>query len=154
MDVILFVCYEISLWDFMLLGPCEILWDFQMRLHASLTLMRLPYGISPACITSSRYVCLRMTSRDLNMLLWFKEVLSGFGFVEWCMLFEECVPSLGCHSILIPGSSAFFSCTLIVNVIGLLFLRQCLLMLPPSTETWISGTSGVLPLCPEVSQYV
>ena len=38
------------------------------------------------------------------------------------MLFEECVPSLGCHSILIPVSSAFFSCALLVNVIGHLFL--------------------------------
>ena len=56
------------------------------------------------------------------MLLWLKEVFSGFGFVEWCILFEECVPSLGCHSILIPGSSAFFSCALLVNVMGHLFL--------------------------------
>jgi hypothetical protein len=32
------------------------------------------------------------------------------------------LPSLGCHSILIPGSSAFFSCALLVNVIGHLFL--------------------------------
>ncbi len=33
--------------------------------------------VSPACMTSSRHVCLRMTSRDLNMLLWFKEARSG-----------------------------------------------------------------------------
>ena len=30
--------------------------------------------------------------------------------------------SLGCQSILIPGSSAIFSCALLVNVIGHLFL--------------------------------
>ena len=37
----------------------------------------------PACIASSRYVCLRMTSRDLNMILWCKEVHSeGWGVGE------------------------------------------------------------------------
>ncbi len=29
--------------------------------------------VSPVRITSSRYVCLGMTSRDVNMLLWLKE---------------------------------------------------------------------------------
>jgi hypothetical protein len=52
------------------------------------------------------------------------------------------------------GSSAFFSCALNVNVIGLLFLRQCLVGLPPSTETSISGMSRKLPLFKVVSQYV
>jgi hypothetical protein len=47
----------------------------------------------------------------------------------------------------------FFSCTLTVNVIGLLFLRQCLHMLPSSTETSISGTSRKLPTWMAVSQY-
>jgi hypothetical protein len=52
------------------------------------------------------------------------------------------------------GSSAFFSCALTVNEIGLLFLRQCFGMLPPSTETSISGTSRKLPLCEKVSSDV
>ncbi len=33
--------------------------------------------VSPAYMTLSWYVCLRMTSRDLKMLLWFKEGHSG-----------------------------------------------------------------------------
>ena len=70
------------------------------------------------------------------------------------MLFEECVPALGCHSILIPGSSAFFSCVLLVNVIGHPFLRQCFNMPMPSTVTSISGTSRKLPICLLVSEYV
>jgi hypothetical protein len=74
------------------------------------------------------------------------------------MNFEEFLlslglPSLGCHSC-DRGSSAFFSCALNVNVIGLLFLRQCLCMLTPSTETSISGTSRKLMICLTVSQYV
>jgi hypothetical protein len=52
----------------------------------------------------------------------------------------------GLFEYLDEGSSAFFSCALTVNVIGLLFLRQCLWGLPPSTETSISGTSRKLPL--------
>ena len=38
--------------------------------------------VPPACITSSQYVCLKMTQRDVNMLLRCKEVHSGFGLVE------------------------------------------------------------------------
>ena len=66
-----------------------------------------------------------------------------FAFFGLCEYFDQ-------------GSSAFFSCALTVNVIGLLFLRQCLdrLTLPPSTETSISGMSRKLPLCLIVSQYV
>ena len=56
------------------------------------------------------------------------------------------------------GSSAFFSCALTVNVIGLLFglifLRQCFIKLSPSTETLINGTSPKLLICLIVSQYV
>jgi hypothetical protein len=52
------------------------------------------------------------------------------------------------------GSSAFFSCALTVNVIGLLFLQQCLTMLVASMETSISGTSRKLQICNTVSQYV
>jgi hypothetical protein len=73
------------------------------------------------------------------------------------MYFEECfLPSLGCLSILIRALSfsAFFSCALTVDVIGLLFLRQCFVLLSPSTETSSSGTSRKLPICTEVSQYV
>jgi hypothetical protein len=66
---------------------------------------------------------------------------------------EERLPSLGCHSIY-QGSSAFFACALTVNVIGLLFLRQCFVRRSPSTETSISGTSLQLPICRQVSQNV
>ncbi len=52
------------------------------------------------------------------------------------------------------GSSTFFSYTLTVNVIDLLFLQQCLRRLLPSTETWISGTSPQQPIWRLVSQYV
>jgi hypothetical protein len=52
------------------------------------------------------------------------------------------------------GSSAFFSCALTVDVIGLLFLRQCFIRLPSSTETSISGMSRKLLICNLVSQYV
>ncbi len=43
--------------------------------------------------------------------------------------------------------STFFSCALTPNIICL----QCLGILPPSTETWISGTSQKLPLWFQVS---
>ncbi len=49
--------------------------------------------------------------------------------------------------------SDFFSGTLTLNVIGLLFLRQCL-NLPPSMETLTSGTSRKLSRCKKVSQCV
>ena len=43
---------------------------------------------------------------------------------------------LGCLSLLIRVlPSAFFSCALAVNIIGLLFLRQCFMGLTSSTET-------------------
>ncbi len=51
-------------------------------------------------------------------------------------------------------TSVFFSCALTVNVIGLIYLRQCFILLPPSTETSTSGTSRKLPLCLRVSQCV
>ncbi len=40
------------------------------------------------------------------------------------------------------------------NVIGLLYLRQCFNLHPPSTETSISGTLRKLPICFKVSQCV
>jgi hypothetical protein len=43
---------------------------------------------------------------------------------------------------------------LTVNVIGLLFLRQCFIRLPSSTETSISGTSPMSIQWIKVSQYV
>ncbi len=61
---------------------------------------------------------------------------------------------LSCFEYIDQGSSAFFSCALTVNVIGLLFLRQCFIVLHPSMETSVSGTSRKLPLCGRVSQYV
>ena len=51
------------------------------------------------------------------------------------------------------GSSAFFSCALTVNVIGLLFLRLCFSS-PPSTETSVSGMLPKLTICRSVSQNV
>ncbi len=41
-----------------------------------------------------------------------------------------------------------------LNVIGLFILRQCFFRPPPSTETWVSGTSQKLPICHTVSIYV
>ncbi len=80
----------------------------------------------------------------------------GFGWVEWCMSCAEWffLSSLGCHSILIRVlPSVIFSCASTVNEFDLLFLRQCLIMPPPSTETSISGTSPELRICLIVSQY-
>ncbi len=74
----------------------------------------------------------------------------GLGWWSDIYLEECCLPSLRCWSILIRVlPSAFVSCALTVNVIGLLFLRQCFMMLSPSTETSVSGTS-----CQKVSQYL
>ncbi len=55
-------------------------------------------------------------------------VMNGFAFFGLSQYFDQ-------------GSSAYFSCALTVNEISLLFLRQCFMGLPPSTETSISGTS-------------
>jgi hypothetical protein len=74
---------------------------------------------------------------------------SGTIFLYWIMFVF-----FGLSQYCDQGSSAFFSCALTVNVIGLLFLRQCFGVLPPSTQTSISGTSRKLPLCNLVSQYV
>jgi hypothetical protein len=41
----------------------------------------------PACAASSRYVCLRMTSRDVNTVLWWKEVHSEGLWGRWS---DEC----------------------------------------------------------------
>jgi hypothetical protein len=43
--------------------------------------------------------------------------------------------------------------TLTVNVIGLLFLQQCLVLLPHSKETLNTGMSRKLPICLIVSRY-
>ncbi len=59
-----------------------------------------------------------------------------------------------CISLIRVFFFVFFSCALTVNVIGLLFLRQCFVLLPPSTETLINGMSRKLPLWNLVSQYV
>ncbi len=54
-----------------------------------------------------------------------------------------CVPSLGCHSILIRVlPSAFFSCALTVNVIDLLYLPQCLKVLLPFAHHGFAGFRG------------
>jgi hypothetical protein len=62
-----------------------------------------------------------MTCRDVNI---YAVVIEWIGRV---MQFEECLPSL--------DSSAFISCALTVNAIGLPFLRQCFIRLLPLTET-------------------
>jgi hypothetical protein len=80
------------------------------------------------------------------------------------MQFEECLPSLGCDSFFDQGlgsdscfdqgsSFGLLSNALTLNVIGLLFLRQCLVMLPRSTETSVCGTFRKFPICMQVSQY-
>jgi hypothetical protein len=45
-------------------------------------------------------------------------------------------------------SNRQFSCAWTVNVIGLLFLRQCFIRLPPSMENSISGTLPRSPIWP------
>jgi hypothetical protein len=68
--------------------------------------------------------------------------LGGLGWWRGVCSFKNVLPSLGCHSIVIRvRPSAIFSCALTVHVIDLLFLRQCLPLHTPSTETSISGTS-------------
>jgi hypothetical protein len=88
------------------------------------------------------------------MLLWFKEVDSGFGLVEWCIhVIWRMFAFFGLSQYSDQGSSAFYSCALTVNVIGRHFLHQCFTRLPSSTETSISGTSRELPICNLVSKY-
>ncbi len=57
-------------------------------------------------------------------------VIQGGSLRGWVggVKFEECLPSLGCQYF-DQGSFAFFSCPSTVNVIGLLFLQQCLSLL-------------------------
>ncbi len=88
----------------------------------------------------------KVTSMYRSKLIHIQEWLDvtwTYRLVEWCNLKNV---------FLLRSSFAFFSCALIVNVIGLLFLRQSLPMLPPSTATSITGTSRKLPLCTIVSQ--
>ena len=63
-----------------------------------------------------------------GVLGWWRAVLS----------FEECFALFGLSPYVdqrvVPSAFLFF-CALTVHVIGLLFLRQCFFMLPPSTET-------------------
>ncbi len=75
-------------------------------------------------------------------------------FVERCIIWRMFAFFGLSQYILIRALSVFFSFALTVNVIGLLFLRQCLNGLPPSTEISISGTWRKLPLCLKVSQHV
>jgi hypothetical protein len=71
------------------------------------------------------------------------------------MQFAECFAFFRLFEYFAPGSSAFFSGGLLtVNIMGLLFLRQCFGALKNSTETSISGTSRKLPICLLVSKYV
>jgi hypothetical protein len=78
----------------------------------------------------------------------------GFGLWGDVCNFEECLPSLGCHCNFDQGCSAPFFCALTVNVIGHLFLRQCSILLLPSTATSISGMSRKFSIWTLVSQYV
>jgi hypothetical protein len=62
--------------------------------------------------------------------------LGGLGWwSDVCMSFEEWFSFFGLFEYFDQGSFIFFSCALTVNAIGLLFLRQCFIMLPPSTAT-------------------
>jgi hypothetical protein len=60
------------------------------------------------------------------------------------MQFEDSFAFFGLFEYFDRDSSAFVSCAFTVNLMGLLFLLQCLAMLPASTETSISGTSRKL----------
>jgi hypothetical protein len=54
--------------------------------------------------------------------------LGGLGWWRDVFHLKNVLPSFGCHRIVIRVlPSAFFSCALTVNVIDLLFLRQCLM---------------------------
>ena len=133
----LMICHGLwALRDFMRF-PNEISsWDFMFLLH--IFLMRFPYESSCFLLHNGlmRFHAFEPL-RDFLMRfhaylpLRFKEVQSG---------------GSGWWSDVIGGSSTFFSCALTVNVIGLLFLRQCFIRLPSSTETSSSGTSPQLPI--------
>ncbi len=87
--------------------------------------------------------------------MWFKEVHSwglfgGVMYVVWGIF-----AFVGLSQYFDQGSSfCLLSNALILNVIGFLFLRQCLVLHPPSTETSVCGTFRKLPICMQVSQYV
>ncbi len=98
--------------------------------------------VSPACITSRS---IRIFEDDVTWLDYAIVIqggsLGGFGWwSDVCNLKNVC---------LFWAVRVFWS-----GFLRLLFLRQCLLMLMPLTETSISGTSRKLPLCLQVSQYV
>ncbi len=80
--------------------------------------------------------------------------LGGLKLVGWCVSIWRMSAFFGLFEYFDQGSSASFSCTLTVNVIGFLFLRQCFYRLPPLTATSISGTSRKWPIWITVSQYV
>ena len=96
--------------------------------------------------TDSTWTC-SCDSRSFTRGCW----VGGVMYVIWRM----CWPSLGCDGIVIGvgcSSAPFFPYALTVNVIGLFFLRQCLVLLPPSTETSVSGMSRKWPIWVPVSQ--
>ncbi len=138
---------EISWWDFMHFWPLWVHWEtegFVWKLsdschqHALHQVDTYVWGwrTSPGHALAIQGGCLGV---------WF----GGLVYVIWGMF-----AFFGLFQYLDQGSSTFFSCALAMSVIGLLFLRQCFIRLPHSTETSISGTSRKLPLCNLVSQYV
>ncbi len=94
--------------------------------------------VSPSilCVCIASYICIFAAYFSYEIFLWDVMLFGSYEISLW-----EC-------------SSAFFYCALTVNVIDLRFLRQCLVLLPPSTESSISGTSRKLPIWLQVSKCV
>ncbi len=103
-------------------------------------------GLSRRVCVEVVYSCHKHALHQIDTYVWFDGVM----YLIWGMF-----AFYGLSHYFDQGSSACFPCALTVkNIICVLFLLQCFLLLSPSTETSISGTSPKLPLCEVVSQYV
>ncbi len=106
--VMLLSRYAISLWDVMLLSPNEIcVWEFML------------FAALFACETSFQWDFIPFKGHNYHMRFHDFWVLRDF--VMRCHALGALRAICRCH-ILKRASSAFFSCVLTVNVIGLLFL--------------------------------
>ncbi len=165
--------YEISLWDHMLLAAelkmrvrekgCG--WNTQRSGDSSRGLSFFLW--LKTCLIQNWYRHIQKWKSiwpilmNVTIYIWIRHEINEYGFITrgfgwWsdvCSL-ENMFAFFGLsqYFLIDQGSSTFISCALTVNVIGLLFLRQCFGRLPPSTETSFSGTSRKLPICLKVSQ--
>ncbi len=176
--------YEISRWDFILFWSVHVgllnVVQFCVCVHGLNRLLagnecRLGGSGCWKCecigrqkgflITSSRYVCLLCFPnlwfcpwgwRNIasTCFLWLKDFHSGglgwwsdgWSFKNVCLFWAVSVFWSGFFRLLFLHVDCECSRPF--------FLRQCLILLPPSTESSISGTSRKLPICEIVSQYV